>query len=82
MQFDRGYLSPYFINTPDKQISVLENPYVLLSDKKISMSATCCRFSSRCQGRPPLLIIAEEVESEALATLVVNNLRGIPRPVR
>jgi len=78
MQFDRGYLSPYFINTPDKQISVLENPYVLLSDKKISNVRDLLPILEQvAKAGRPLLIIAEEVESEALATLVVNNLRGI-----
>src|SRR3989338_4708417 len=78
MQFDRGYLSPYFINNPDKQISVLENPYVLLNDKKISNIRDLLPILEQVakSGRP-LLLIAEDVEGEALATLVVNNLRGI-----
>ena len=78
MQFDRGYLSPYFINNPDKQMSILENPYVLLHDKKISNIRDLLPVLEQVSksGRP-LLIIAEEVEGEALATLVVNNIRGI-----
>ena len=78
MQFDRGYLSPYFINNAEKQISVLENPYVLLSDKKISNVRDLLPLLEQvAKAGRPLLIIAEGVESEALATLVVNNLRGI-----
>ncbi len=78
MQFDRGYLSPYFINNPDKQISILENPYVLLHDKKISNIRDLLPVLEQVSksGRP-LLIVAEDVEGEALATLVVNNIRGI-----
>jgi chaperonin GroEL len=78
MQFDRGYLSPYFINNPDKQIAVLENPYVLLHDKKIaSIRDLLPVLEQVAKSGRPLLIIAEEVEGEALATLVVNNIRGI-----
>jgi chaperonin GroEL len=78
MQFDRGYLSPYFINTPDKQICVLENPYVLLTDKKISNVRDLLPVLEQvAKAGRPLLVVAEDVESEALATLVVNNLRGI-----
>ncbi len=78
MQFDRGYLSPYFINNPDKQVSVLEDPYVLIHDKKISNIRDLLPVLEQVakQSRP-LLIIAEDVEGEALATLVVNNIRGI-----
>jgi chaperonin GroEL len=78
MQFDRGYLSPYFINNPDKQIAVLDDPYVLLTDKKISNIRDLLPVLEQVakSGRP-LLIVAEEVEGEALATLVVNNIRGI-----
>jgi len=78
MQFDRGYLSPYFINNPDKQMSILENPYVLLHDKKISNIRELLPVLEQVSksGRP-LLIVAEDVEGEALATLVVNNIRGI-----
>src|SRR5262252_3414914 len=78
MQFDRGYLSPYFINNPEKQQSVLEDTYVLLHDKKISAIRDLLPLLEQvAKAGKPLLIIAEEVEGEALATLVVNNLRGI-----
>ncbi|MBV8030388.1 MAG: chaperonin GroEL [Betaproteobacteria bacterium] len=78
MQFDRGYLSPYFINNPEKQIAVLEDPYVLLYDKKISSIRELLPILEQvAKAGKPLLIIAEEVEGEALATLVVNNIRGI-----
>ena len=78
MQFDRGYLSPYFINQQDKQTVVLEDPYILLHDKKISNIRDLLPVLEQVakQSRP-LLIVAEEIEGEALATLVVNNLRGI-----
>jgi chaperonin GroEL len=82
MQFDRGYLSPYFINSPEKQIAVLEDPYVLLHDKKISSIRELLPLLELvAKAGKPLLIIAEEVEGEALATLVVNNLRGILKTV-
>jgi chaperonin GroEL len=78
MQFDRGYLSPYFINNPDKQIAILDNPYVLLFDKKISNIRDLLPVLEQvAKAGRPLLIIAEDVEGEALATLVVNNIRGI-----
>jgi chaperonin GroEL len=78
MQFDRGYLSPYFINSPDKQIAVLESPFVLLHDKKISNIRDLLPVLEQvAKAGRPLLIIAEDVEGEALATLVVNNIRGI-----
>jgi len=78
MQFDRGYLSPYFINNAEKQIAVLDNPYVLLFDKKISSIRELLPVLEQvAKAGRPLLIIAEDVEGEALATLVVNNLRGI-----
>jgi chaperonin GroEL len=78
MQFDRGYLSPYFINNPDKQVTILDNPYVLLHDKKISNIRDLLPVLEQvAKAGRPLLIIAEDVEGEALATLVVNNLRGI-----
>jgi chaperonin GroEL len=78
MQFDRGYLSPYFITDADKMEAVLENPYILLTDKKITNLKDILPVLEGIQqsGRP-LLIIAEDVEGEALATLVVNKLRGI-----
>ena len=78
MQFYRGYLSPYFINNADKQQAILENPYVLLHDKKISNIRDLLPVLEQvAKAGKPLLIIAEEVEGEALATLVVNNIRGI-----
>src|SRR6184192_4065020 len=78
MQFDRGYISPYFINNPDKQVSLLEDPYVLLHDKKISNIRDLLPLLEQvAKSGKPLLIIAEDVDSEALATLVVNNIRGI-----
>ncbi|WP_022847013.1 MULTISPECIES: chaperonin GroEL [unclassified Desulfurobacterium] len=77
MQFDRGYLSPYFVTDPDKMEAVLENPYILIYGKKISNIRELLPVleSVAREGRP-LLIIAEDVEGEALATLVVNKLRG------
>src|SRR6187455_1666094 len=78
MQFDRGYLSPYFINNPEKQVSVLEDPFVLLHDKKISNIRDLLPVLEQvAKAGRPLLIVAEDVDGEALATLVVNNLRGI-----
>jgi chaperonin GroEL len=78
MQFDRGYLSPYFINNPDKQVSVLDDPYILIFDKKISNIRDLLPVLEQvAKSSRPLLIIAEDVEGEALATLVVNNIRGI-----
>src|SRR6476659_1045960 len=78
MQFDRGYLSPYFINNPDKQTAILENPFVLLFDKKISNIRDLLPVLEQvAKAGRPLLIIAEDIEGEALATLVVNNIRGI-----
>jgi chaperonin GroEL len=78
MQFDRGYLSPYFINNPDRQIAILDNPYVLLHDKKISNIRELLPILEQvAKAGRPLLIVAEDVDGEALATLVVNNIRGI-----
>ncbi|MGI4847636.1 MAG: chaperonin GroEL [Janthinobacterium lividum] len=78
MQFDRGYLSPYFINNPDKQTAILENPFILLCDKKISNIRDLLPVLEQvAKAGRPLLIIAEDIEGEALATLVVNNIRGI-----
>ena len=77
MQFDRGYLSPYFVTDSDKMITDLDNPYILLYDKKISsMKDLLPVLEPVAQTGKPLLIIAEDVEGEALATLVVNKLRG------
>lgn len=77
MQFDRGYISPYFITDPDKMEAVLESPYVLLHDKKIStMKDLLPILEATSQAGKPLLIISEDVDGEALATLVVNKLRG------
>ncbi|NCW86396.1 MAG: chaperonin GroEL, partial [Oxalobacteraceae bacterium] len=78
MQFDRGYLSPYFINNPDKQVALLDNPFILLCDKKISNIRDLLPVLEQvAKAGRPLLIIAEDIEGEALATLVVNNIRGI-----
>jgi len=77
MQFDRGYISPYFATNRDTMTTVLENPYILIHDKKISnMKELLPVLEKVAQAGKPLLIIAEDVEGEALATLVVNNLRG------
>jgi chaperonin GroEL len=77
MQFDRGYLSPYFISDPDRMEAVMENPYILINEKKISnMKDLLPLLEQIARSGSPLLIIAEEVEGEALATLVVNKLRG------
>jgi chaperonin GroEL len=82
MQFDRGYLSPYFINNPEKQNAVLDEPYILLHDKKISNIIELLPLLEQItKTSRPLLIIAEDVEGEALATLVINNLRGIIKTV-
>ncbi|WP_230971452.1 chaperonin GroEL [Nitrogeniibacter aestuarii] len=78
MQFDRGYLSPYFVNNPDKQIAVLDDPLVLLFDKKISSIRDLLPVLEEvAKAGRPLLIIAEDIEGEALATLVVNSMRGV-----
>ena len=78
MQFDRGYLSPYFINNQDKMTAELEDPYILLHDKKISnIRELLPLLESVAKAGRPLLVIAEDVEGEALATLVVNNMRGV-----
>src|SRR5690606_34712001 len=77
MQFDRGYLSPYFITNPEKMLVELENPYVLIFEKKLSnLQSMLPILEGVVQSSRPLLIIAEDVEGEALATLVVNRLRG------
>jgi len=77
MQFDRGYLSPYFITNPDKMIADLENPYILIHEKKLTnLQPMLPILEAVVQAGRPLLIIAEDIEGEALATLVVNKLRG------
>ncbi|MCB1497782.1 MAG: chaperonin GroEL, partial [Bauldia sp.] len=77
MQFDRGYLSPYFITNADKMVTELEDPFILLHEKKLSnLQAMLPVLEAVVQSSRPLLIIAEDVEGEALATLVVNKLRG------
>ena len=82
LQFDRGYLSPYFINNPDRQIAVLDEPFILLFDKKISSIRDLLPVLEQvAKAGRPLLIIAEDVDGEALATLVVNTIRGILKVV-
>ena len=82
MQFDRGYLSPYFVNNPEKQLAELDSPFVLLFDKKISNIRDLLPVLEQvAKTSRPLWIIAEDVEGEALATLVVNNIRGILKTV-
>ena len=82
MQFDRGYLSPYFINNNERQIALLDDPYVLLHDKKIAnIKDLLPTLEQVAKAGKPLLIIAEEIEGEALATLVVNNIRGTIKTV-
>ena len=77
MQFDRGYLSPYFVTNPEKMETELENPYILIHDKKVSnMKDLLPVLEQTAQSGRPLLIIAEDVDGEALATLVVNKIRG------
>jgi len=77
MQFDRGYLSPYFVTDPERMEVILENPYILINEKKISsMKDLLPLLEQIAKGGRPLVIIAEDVEGEALATLVVNKLRG------
>ncbi len=78
MQFDRGYLSPYFVNNQDKMVAELEDPFILLHDKKISNIRELLQvLEGVAKAGKPLLIISEDVEGEALATLVVNSIRGI-----
>ncbi|MDO6386517.1 MULTISPECIES: chaperonin GroEL [Uliginosibacterium] len=82
MQFDRGYLSPYFINNQDRQIATMDSPFVLLYDKKVSNIRDLLPVLEQvAKAGRPLLIIAEDVDGEALATLVVNNIRGILKTV-
>src|SRR5690625_7874600 len=78
MQFDRGYLSPYFITSPEKQAAELDEPYIRIYDKKISNIRDLLPILEEvAKSNRPLLIIADDVEGEALATLVENNIRGI-----
>ena len=78
MQFDRGFISPYFVNNPEKQVCVLDDPLVLLNDKKISnIGELLPVLEEVAKAGKPLLIIAEDLEGEALATLVVNSMRGV-----
>src|SRR5581483_4635483 len=78
MQFDRGYLSPYFINQPQSQTAEFEKPLILLCDKKISnIREMLPLLEAVAKAGRPLIVVAEDVEGEALATLVVNNIRGI-----
>src|SRR6516164_8651359 len=78
MQFDRGYLSPYFISDPEKMVAVLEDPLIFLYEKKLtSVKDLIPLLEHIAQARRPLLIVAEDVEAEALATLVVNKIRGV-----
>lgn len=80
MQFDRGYLSPYFINQQNKQASILENPYVLLHDKKIANIKDILPVLEAVRtANRPLLIVCDELEGEAMATLVINNMKGVIR---
>src|SRR4029079_3011344 len=77
MQFDRGYLSPYFVTDPERMEAVLENAYILIHEKKISsMKDLLPLLESVAREGKPLVIVAEDIEGEALATLVVNKLRG------
>ncbi|MEW6693223.1 MAG: chaperonin GroEL, partial [Pseudomonadota bacterium] len=78
MQFDRGYLSPYFVNDQQNMQAVLENPYILITDKKVSnIRDLLPALEAVAKAGRPMLIIAEDIEGEALATLVINNMRGI-----
>lgn len=78
MQFDRGYISPYFVTDPERMEAVLENPLILLHEKKISSAQDFLPFLEKAStARKPILIIAEDIEGEALATLVLNKIRGV-----
>ncbi|MCW3094985.1 MAG: chaperonin GroL [Chthonomonadaceae bacterium] len=78
MQFDKGYISPYFVTDPERMEAVIENPYILIYEKKISAAADLIPVLEKvAQSRRPLVIIAEDVDGDALATLVVNKIRGI-----
>lgn len=78
MQFDKGYISPYFVTDPERMEAVLENPYILLYEKKISAAADLLPLLEKlAQSRRPIILVAEDVDGDALATLVVNKIRGI-----
>jgi chaperonin GroEL len=78
MQFDRGYISPYFVTDPERMEAVLENPVILIHEKKVSSAQDLLPFLEKCaQARKPVLIIAEDVEADALATVVLNKIRGV-----
>jgi chaperonin GroEL len=78
MQFDKGYISPYFVTDPERMEAVIENPYILIHEKKISAAADLIPLLEKvAQSRRPVVIIAEDVDGDALATLVVNKIRGI-----
>ena len=78
MQFDRGYLSPYFVTDPERMEAILENPIILIHEKKISNAQDFLKFLERAAGtRRPILIIAEDIEGDALATIVLNKIRGV-----
>ena len=76
MQFDRGYLSPYFVTNAEKMIAELEDPYILIHEQKLTLQPMLPILEKVVQSGKPLLIIAEDIEGEALATLVVNRIRG------
>ena len=78
MQFDRGYISPYFVTDPERMEAVLENPLILIHEKKVSSAQDLLPFLEKAaQARKPVVIIAEDVEAEALATVVLNKIRGV-----
>lgn len=78
MQFDRGYISPYFVTDPERMEAVMENPLILIHEKKISSAQDLLPFLEKAaQARKPILIIAEDIESDALATIVLNKIRGV-----
>jgi len=80
MQFDRGYVSPYFVTNAEKMVVELEDAYILINEKKVStLQPILPLLEAIVQAGKPLLIIAEDIEGEALATLVVNKLRGGPK---
>ena len=82
MQFDRGYVSPYFVNDADKMQAVLEDPYVLLTDRKVNlMKSLLPLLEQLAKSGRPMVLVADDIEAEALATLIVNNLRGVLKTV-